>query len=286
LDRDKLANFFIEIERGYDDANSYHNRAHAASVMHAMHALLEHGGINEATSPAFIPETEGGQLERLACLLAAAVHDYDHLGLSNDFLVRTDNARALMYNDQHVNEHHHVSAAFGVLHHPDSDFLAHLPTSKRRRVRKLVIELVMGTDMAKGGKILKSFNSAFSAEGSVPSTIPASENDAVLLLQMAMKCADLGHLALTWDLHVKWVGRLEEEFFAQGDSEKALGHSVSFLMDRDQPGCSKTQMGFFQFVVFPLFRSLVAVAPRAQPVLDAVTANYHRWQSLESPKTS
>jgi len=67
---------------------------------------------------------------------------------------------------------------------------------------------------------------------------PASAKDAVSLLQVAMKCADLGHLALDWNLHVAWVQRLESEFFAQGDQEKALGLPVSFLMDREKPGVS------------------------------------------------
>merc|ERR1719324_1777299 len=53
-------------------------------------------------------------------------------------------------------------------------------------------------------------------------------------------------------------------------------------MDRTKPGCSKTQTGFFKFVVIPLFRSLVAVAPQAEPVLDAVMTNYRDWQTLEA----
>merc|ERR1719454_1310002 len=53
-------------------------------------------------------------------------------------------------------------------------------------------------------------------------------------------------------------------------------------MDRTKPGCSKTQTGFFKFVVIPLFRSLVAVAPQAQPVFDAVMTNCRDWQELEA----
>jgi len=82
------------------------------------------------------------------------------------------------------------------------------------------------------------------------------------------------------------VARLEDEFFAQGDQEKSRGHSVSFLMDRDKPGCSQTQTGFFQFVVIPLFRSMVSVAPQTQPVLDAIMSNFHAWQNLETKAAS
>merc|ERR1719262_1742578 len=99
-----------------------------------------------------------------------------------------------------------------------------------------------------------------------------------------MKCADLGHLALTWDQHLTWVERLEAEFFAQGDREKALGLPVSFLMDRDKPGASDTQIGFFNFVVLPLFRTLAHGAPGTRPMLEAVEENYVRWQEVEATK--
>ena len=62
---------------------------------------------------------------------------------------------------------------------------------------------------------------------------------------MALKCADLGHLASPRDVHKKWVERLEEEFFRQGDREKQNGLSVSPLMDREKNGITKSQVGFF-----------------------------------------
>jgi hypothetical protein len=35
----------------------------------------------------------------------------------------------------------------------------------------------------------------------------------------------------------------------------------SFLMDRTKPGVSESQLGFFQFVVTPLFGALLAAFP-------------------------
>merc|ERR1712023_417394 len=135
------------------------------------------------------------------------------------------------------------------------------------------------------GRILKSFCEDFGLgeKGEPPSkAAPTSSKDAALLLQMAIKCADLGHLALHWDVHRQWVARLEEEFFSQGDQERARDLPISFLMDRLKPGCSKTQTGFLQFVALPMFRTIVAVVPDAQPVLDAVTVNYNMWEALEA----
>ena len=63
-------------------------------------------------------------------------------------------------------------------------------------------------------------------------------------MQVALKCADLGHLASVDRVHRKWVAALEEEMFRQGDLEKARGHpSVSPLMDRDKGGITRSQPG-------------------------------------------
>ena len=60
---------------------------------------------------------------------------------------------------------------------------------------------------------------------------------------MSLKCADLGHLASPKEVHKKWVKRLEEEIFRQGDAERKAGLPVSPLMDRNKGGISKSQEG-------------------------------------------
>ena len=65
----------------------------------------------------------------------------------------------------------------------------------------------------------------------------------ILVWKMAMKCADLGHLASAEHVHRKWVGLLEEEMFRQGDMEKARGYPVSPLMDRSAMGITRSQPG-------------------------------------------
>lgn len=61
-------------------------------------------------------------------------------------------------------------------------------------------------------------------------------------MQVALKCADLGHLASPRLVHRRWVQHLEEEFFRQGDREKAMVLAVSPLMDRDKNGITKSQV--------------------------------------------
>lgn len=44
-----------------------------------------------------------------AALIAATVHDLDHPGRGNAFLMNTRQRLALLYNDQSILENHHVS---------------------------------------------------------------------------------------------------------------------------------------------------------------------------------
>jgi hypothetical protein len=303
LQRSKLLRFFLEIECGYSDSCCYHNRAHAASVLHQMHMLLTQGGLAStcvrACSGAHCKEGNE-QLVTMACLVAAAVHDFEHRGVDNGFLVKTLDKRALRYNDQQPNEQHHAAAAFAVLLRPECNFLSELQNADFCCLRSLVIDLVAATDMSKHRSLVETFKGMLdTAAGSFPAREqpsckasnaghpsnmafkPTTQEEAKLFLRVAMKCADLGHLALSWDQHLNWVERLEAEFFAQGDQEKARGLPVSNFMDRDKPGPASEQVGFFHFVVLPLFRSLGQAAPLATPMVDAVESNYRCWVSIQ-----
>merc|ERR1712137_822090 len=132
-----------------------------------------------------------------------------------------------MYNDSSPNENHHVAAAWFVMLQPDCNFAECLAEDELKQVRKLVIRLVLSTDMAEHGNTLKKFESFVrssdkheldeAASATLKKITPTSQEEAVLVLQMALKCADLGHLALCWNSHMRWVQRLESEFFTQGD---------------------------------------------------------------------
>lgn len=283
IDKDCLANFLVEIEQGYDDGESvpYHNRVHATSVVHLTHMLLTQGGVAAAVNA----KGSCGKLEVMACLLAAIIHDHNHRGLNNGFLVKSSDEWALQYNDQHVNEHHHVASAFRVLRRPECNFLAHLASDVYCNFRSLVIKLVLGTDMAQDKKIVTSFTQLLElgeqSSGEV-AFAPSTEEDVLVTFQMALKCADVGHLTLKWSEHLHWVERLEAEFFAQGDKEKKLNLQPSFLMDREKPGVTKTQIGFFDYVALPLYQTLAKAFPSSSPMLLEVKANYQRWCDLET----
>jgi len=103
----KLARFLLRIEDGYLD-NPYHNRTHAADVLRTLNAIATRGGVLSAISRQQPPPSEdfvqdlenegsseqvltvhiGEVLTMLAVFLAAIIHDYEHLGLTNAFLIQ------------------------------------------------------------------------------------------------------------------------------------------------------------------------------------------------------
>jgi 3'5'-cyclic nucleotide phosphodiesterase len=77
-------------------------------------------------------------LHTLACLTAAIVHDFEHGGLTNDFLVNSLDDLALRYNDRSPLENHHLAAAFALLRIPELNWLNSLPRSEFDRFRKVL----------------------------------------------------------------------------------------------------------------------------------------------------
>ncbi|KAF5833632.1 hypothetical protein DUNSADRAFT_10011 [Dunaliella salina] len=134
----KLARFLRCIEAGYSPHTPYHNATHAADVVQTLHVLMHKGSM--------VPHCADG-LSQLAALMAAVMHDYEHMGLTNDFLINSFSPLAIRYNDRAPLENHHLAAGFTVLHTPDFNFLTALPKPEYCRMRKMVIELVLATDM-------------------------------------------------------------------------------------------------------------------------------------------
>ncbi|KAG2497449.1 hypothetical protein HYH03_004604 [Edaphochlamys debaryana] len=308
-----LARLLRHIEAGYPP-NPYHNATHAADVLQTLHVIV-HGA-----------QLHVHYLDRLGLLsayFAAIVHDYGHPGVTNDFLIATNDPLAVRYNDRSPLENHHAAAAFSVLRKPELDVLAPLSTQERASFRKQAIELVLATDMKQHFSLLSHFNTvhrlagytagAAGAAGAGPGAAPglaAQRSSRVLLavspdrpdvsdvaprpkddmerllaLQVAMKAADLGHLGENLEVHQRWLGVLEQEFFLQGDREKELGLPISPLFDRAKQGVSKSQVGFYDFVAMPLVHALASAFPGAHPLIKCFVSNYNHWKGVELANT-
>jgi hypothetical protein len=92
--------------------------------------------------------------------------------------------------------------------------------------------------------------------------------------------ADLAHNTKLFDISLKWVALLSEEFWRQGDLEKKKNLPVSFLCDRDQINIPQSQKGFINGFIIPTFENLVSVFPSLKFTLDNANNNLKEWQKL------
>lgn len=189
-------------------------------------------------------------LESIVCMVAVLAHDIGHPGVTNRYLIASKNELALRYNDISVLENMHCALVYTLLNDPNCNIFSHLKSSEWTNCRKLLIELIMTTDMSKHFELLSRFRMRTCSLHDLNEEIFEDRN---LALCVALKCADLGHSAKTFVIHEKWTQLVCEEFFLQGDLEKENGLPVSIYCDRDCSDISKSQTGFIRNVCVPLF---------------------------------
>uniref|UniRef100_A0A8V0ZAX5 Phosphodiesterase n=1 Tax=Gallus gallus TaxID=9031 RepID=A0A8V0ZAX5_CHICK len=226
-----LVSFVEALEVGYSKhKNPYHNLMHAADVTQTVHYLLFKTGVVHWLT----------ELEIFAMIFAAAIHDYEHTGTTNNFHIQTRSDSAILYNDRSVLENHHVSAAYRLLQDDEEmNILSNLSKDDWREFRALVIEMVLATDMSCHFQQIKAMKNALQQPEGI---------DKPKALSLLLHTADISHPAKAWDLHHRWTMSLLEEFFRQGDKEAELGLPFSPLCDRKSTMVAQSQIGFIDFI--------------------------------------
>ncbi|XP_072296956.1 dual specificity calcium/calmodulin-dependent 3',5'-cyclic nucleotide phosphodiesterase 1C isoform X2 [Eucyclogobius newberryi] len=240
-----VVSFVEALEVGYSKhKNPYHNLMHAADVTQTVHYLLLKTGMVHWLT----------ELEIFAMIFAAAVHDYEHTGTTNNFHIQTRSDTAILYNDRSVLESHHVSAAYRLLQDDDEmNILYNLSKDDWRELRALVVEMVLATDMSCHFQQVKTMKNFLQQPEGI---------DKPKALSLLLHTADISHPAKSWDLHHRWTSSLLEEFFRQGDKEAELGLPFSPLCDRKSTMVPQSQIGFIDFIVVPTFTVLTDMMER------------------------
>ncbi|XP_072905602.1 cGMP-inhibited 3',5'-cyclic phosphodiesterase 3B isoform X2 [Hemitrygon akajei] len=287
----EFINYFSALENGYRDI-PYHNRVHATDVLHAVWYLTTRPipgfqQINNDHVTGSDTDSDSGispgriayifsrsctitddsysclasnipALELMALYVAAAMHDYDHPGRTNAFLVATNAPQAVLYNDRSVLENHHSAAAWNLfMSRTEFNFLANLDHVEFKRFRFLVIEAILATDLKKHFDFLAEFNSKIN-EVNNPGIDWTNENDRLLVCQVCIKLADINGPAKRRELHLQWTEGIVNEFYEQGDEEASLGLPISPFMDRSSPQLARLQESFITHIVGPLCNSYEA----------------------------
>uniref|UniRef100_A0A8C9YIW3 Phosphodiesterase n=1 Tax=Sander lucioperca TaxID=283035 RepID=A0A8C9YIW3_SANLU len=269
------------MEASYHSSNSYHNSTHAADVLHATAYFLRKESVKSSLD----------QLDEVAALIAATVHDVDHPGRTNSFLCNAGSELAILYNDTAVLESHHAALAFQLtVRDSKSNIFKNIDRNQFRTLRQAIIDMVLATEMTRHfehvSKFVNSINKPMAAieETSTSANIRNSPENRLLIKRMLIKCADVANPCRPLELCIEWAGRISEEYFAQTDEEKKQGLPVVMpVFDRNTCSVPKSQMSFMDYFITDMFDAWDAFAS-LPGLMEHLSENYKYWKDLDEMK--
>ena len=205
----------------------------------------------------------------MCSLLAAVSHDLDHPGVNQNFLVATKSHLAALYNviaakrlstnfihwidlfllqNFSVLESHHWRFALSCFY--ESHIFDHLSQAQWREIEYLLQHLILATDISRQSEFIKQFREYIQL-GSDFSLVKSEHKHFVL--QIALKCADLGNPCRSWKVGQKWSEQICNEFYRQGDFERQLNLPITSICDRITMTIPKIQTGKFVCFQIPIF---------------------------------
>jgi len=295
--RSKYLHFFHELDLLYKEV-PYHNVAHAADVLNTI------GWLN--VTDYYV--TRMSALDRVLSMASAAMHDVAHPGVTNAFLEKTRADLALRYNDKSILENMHVSLGFETMarrkscdwfsllpqEYNDPEEHGAAPVDLQRYARKLIIEMVLATDMVTHSHAVNDLvEIANAAQGEDESegeeAAKWTELDhKMFMMKTALHAADVSNPCKPRPIMLKWTDRINHEFWAIGDKERALGLGISPLCDRESGMRSvpKSQLSFISFVIRPLYVPLAQIVPEVSLALKHLDENTEFWREMDQKQAT
>jgi len=258
--------YMDKVASGYKSQVEYHNSTHAADVCQTLYSFAMNGN--------WIESSKLDNIDICSMIIAAAVHDYEHPGTNNVFLINVQDKLAIRYNDVSVLENHHVASSYALLKMQQYNFLNKLGPDENEGIRKRMIHMVLSTDMSKHFSEIGTFKAKINSESFDP-----KEKDKLLCMGVGMHLADISNPTKPWNLTLKWTELLFEEFFKQGDKERKMEMVISDLMDRTTVNIAKAQLGFIDVIVNPAFETVSKFLKCLSKNIKNMKKNRANWES-------
>ncbi|KAI8977892.1 hypothetical protein BDB01DRAFT_726827 [Pilobolus umbonatus] len=296
----QMLDFIIDVDKQYNDI-LYHSFYHAVDIVTVLYYTLV-----ELKAEKYFTA-----LEISILLLSSLCHDAGHPGYNNEFQVKLKTDLALRFNNTSVLESLSVEIAFKLLR-------KHCLFKEYREDEclNMVKHIILATDMEYHYELLddehmledafQSVDTTSGGDSEIEDTItdtpptngqatpPLSPHQAGLTTDQRLRfasilihAADISNTVKIWPLCKQWSDLIVEEFFLQGDAEKAAHIPVSPGMDRDLATQASISLKFSDYIVKPYYEGLARLLPSAKVYLDILYENRAEWMKLkDSPLSS
>ncbi|THD27079.1 Phosphodiesterase [Fasciola hepatica] len=266
IDKKTLMRFAMTVRKNYRPIY-YHNWDHGFSVAHSMFFLLSVG------------KHSFSNLEKVSLFIACLCHDLDHRGYDNRFMKKYSTPLAALYSSSPM-EHHHFNMTVTILQQRGHNVFSNCKTGSYRNILSLIKHAILATDLATFWASKNKLDTILDSDTGVDWS---QDNHRLAVISIAMPTCDLCAMYKPWDIQVKVVMLIMQEFWAQGDEEKASHSKPLSLMDRDEAvQLADGQIGFIRGICLPCYNTISRVWPTVHVIVDVTQQNLARWESIST----
>ncbi|XP_035829015.1 cGMP-dependent 3',5'-cyclic phosphodiesterase [Aplysia californica] len=258
-----LVRFLMMVKKGYRNP-PYHNWMHAYAVTHFCYLLIKNLQLHNYLE----------DIELLALFVSCLCHDIDHRGTTNSFQVQSQSVLAALYSSEgSVMERHHLAQSMCILNTEGSNLFENLSSKEYQTVLDLMRDIILATDLAHHLRSVKEQEDLADSGNYNKASIPNRQS----LLCLLMTACDLSDQTKNWHNTKHIASLVYQEFFSQGDLEKALGKNPLEMMDRERACIPELQISFLDNIAAPVYKILVKFFPEAEVVARNVEENRKHW---------
>uniref|UniRef100_H2ZJ28 Phosphodiesterase n=1 Tax=Ciona savignyi TaxID=51511 RepID=H2ZJ28_CIOSA len=246
----------------------YHNWRHGLNVAHTMFLLLDR--MAKDTTATF------SDREKFALVVACFCHDIDHRGTNNAFLIRAGAPLAILYNTSTL-ENHHYDTCLRISSIDGNNIFESFTKEQFDAACELMKHAILATDLALYFQRRNTFKGLLEKPPR-----RAQFHNRMLLMSMMMTACDLSSITKPWEVQQKMAKLVTNEFYDQGDQERALfGTEPMPMMDRKKSGdLPKMQIGFIDGVCSMAYEMMADFCPGYSPLRDGMRANRQSWKEM------
>jgi class 3 adenylate cyclase len=299
----QLRRYVTSIGAAYRRENAFHNFQHAShsvlSIDHMIRKIMSSSDIlltgfdgKPRTKGEIAQELDGrtfsihsDPVTQFAMVFSALIHNVDHMGVSNQQLIKHGSPLATLYKKRCVSEQNSVDISWWLLMKTDFDDLRsaiYSDASEKRRFRQIVVNSVIATDIL-DSKMKQhrenNWNKAF-----VRKATPKRHNfiderekrnvQLTAIVESIMQVADTSYRAQSYRTYVKWNERLFEETLK--------AYHVGSIEVNPVAHWYKSELNNFDNVLIPLLSRLTKTGVfggSGESCLTQVSDNRNAWKS-------
>jgi len=287
LDKEAFISFWMAVRAGCRE-NPFHCAKRAADMMCLMNYVL--GRPDAAGS--LINRVKMSKEDIFSALLSAGIVDLNHEGVTNAFAKRAGTMLSMLYSDLYQTDQDSLTAAFELMLNPHLNMLKSLTPEQVKDITETVREALF----IKANVQMKNPTDKFEEFRQLVANSPewAAKDNVRHAITHALRMCDLAAWGRPLELHKKWMDRVREEFYLQGDKETKLGLAPSTYHDtqwttareRDDSDFAAGQVSFIDSVVLPLFLEMQRLVPELELCVKEAKENRAHWEQVGGVKSS